>query len=805
MSTIEYRYQEMDHVMDLASEMSESSSLVSCEDLRTLDGSVDGEPRADGLYEERFRVDRRKLESMLLVSSDVGSEAAAERFFHRVMQETNTVIMWPEKLKVGSKSKRDPHVRVAGDPESVHAARERIMAVLDTRQSNRVTLKMEVSYTDHSHIIGRGGNTISRVMEDTRCHVHFPDSNRTNQTEKSNLVTVAGELAGVEKARARVRELMPLVVMFELPITGCFQAFPDVESPFIQNLQTRYLVQVSFRARSRGPRPGVVVIKGSESDVIPLKEAVKILVDYFCGSLANQVQVCMTLEISPQHHSVVQGMNKMNLQHIRTMTSTTIMFPDLTDPHIPPLRKNTVSIRGSLDSVLQARLMLMGSLPLMLTFDLREEAEPDPIAVSKLYEKYDVIISIKPKPKLSVKSVNIRGYERNSGNIYEARRMILGCTDGEEKVVASIPPTYLITSTDPAFSFRHTVMSLSNTPSIYSVYQGGFGYSTPASPTICSAPSYGYPHMPISVGNNCFPPGFAPRPPQTYGLPAPFQRNTTLSAKNLQAFNAYQTHLYPDVYTDLRQGQGPSSKSSSGVSSPTFPSGSISPCDFPFGTHSGMLNDFTELQNRMSQMNEGLGTWDRHRRVSVIDYEEKQMMAINAMRQPLNPTQSRIPTGNWAGYGFSKSTRQTSTTDKGLFCDPPPDSTTTLKTEVNPRRSPWDEPLTMKSCNDFGFTSNLIDSVSSLPKPSVAAAKDLTALLHSMGLTKYIELFVEHEIDLELFKTLTENELRDLGIHAFGVRRRMLLTIAELNKKTVFSGSAAPGAERRAAVVSKDV
>ena len=194
---------------------------------------------------------------------------------------------------------------------------------------------------------------------------------------------------------------MPLVVMFELPITGCFQAFPDVESPFIQNLQSCYTVQVSFRARSRGPRPGVVVIKGSESEVFPLKEAVKILVDFFCGSLAvsfwffcsrgicrcstraswalvqldfrefpcwfelcfvkNQVQVCMTLEISPQHHAVVQGAGKMNLQHIRSVTGTTIMFPDLTDPHIPPLRKNTVSIRGSLDSVLQARLMIMVS------------------------------------------------------------------------------------------------------------------------------------------------------------------------------------------------------------------------------------------------------------------------------------------------------------------------------------------------------------------------------------------------------------------------------------------------------------
>lgn len=41
----------------------------------------------------------------------------------------------------------------------------------------------------------------------------------------------------------------------------------------------------------------------------------------------------------------------------------------------------------------------------------------------------------------------------------------------------------------------------------------------------------------------------------------------------------------------------------------------------------------------------------------------------------------------------------------------------------------------------------------------------------------FLDLFVEHEIDLELFKTLTENELRDLGIHAFGVRRRLLLTI----------------------------
>lgn len=78
--------------MDLASEISESSSLVS-EDLRTLDGSVDGEPRADGLYEERFRVDRRKLESMLLgnlffLKQDV-SESPSRR---RVLTATQQVV-----------------------------------------------------------------------------------------------------------------------------------------------------------------------------------------------------------------------------------------------------------------------------------------------------------------------------------------------------------------------------------------------------------------------------------------------------------------------------------------------------------------------------------------------------------------------------------------------------------------------------------------------------------------------------------------------------------------------------------------
>lgn len=66
-------------------------------------------------------------------------------------------------------------------------------------------MKMDISYTDHSYIIGRGGNNIKRVMDDTKTHIHFPDSNRSNPTEKSNQVSLCGSLEGVERARSLIR------------------------------------------------------------------------------------------------------------------------------------------------------------------------------------------------------------------------------------------------------------------------------------------------------------------------------------------------------------------------------------------------------------------------------------------------------------------------------------------------------------------------------------------------------------------------------------------------------------------------
>ena len=112
----------------------------------------------------------------------------AAKFFERIGAEVNTCVIGPSRLKVGAKSKKDPHIRVGGCKEGVRRAKTMIMEVLDTTTNSRVTMKIDVFYTDRSHIIGKGGNTIRRVMAETNCHIHFPDSNRSNPNEKSNQV-----------------------------------------------------------------------------------------------------------------------------------------------------------------------------------------------------------------------------------------------------------------------------------------------------------------------------------------------------------------------------------------------------------------------------------------------------------------------------------------------------------------------------------------------------------------------------------------------------------------------------------------
>ncbi|TKS85776.1 Protein bicaudal C -like protein 1-B [Collichthys lucidus] len=405
--------------------------------------------------EERFRVDRKKLEIMLLAASE-GRVNGGEDFFQKIMDETQTQIAWPSKLKIGAKSKKgvrhaaepdvgsanttqtqalalnslDPHIKVCGKRENVREAKDRIMSVLDTK-SNRVTLKMDVSHTEHSHVIGKGGNNIKRVMEETGCHIHFPDSNRNNQAEKSNQVSIAGQPGGVEAARVKIRELLPLVLSFELP--AIMQSDPS--SPTVQHISQTYNLTVSFKPPTRLYR-ATGVVRGSQNNANAVKRGTALLLEHLAGSLASTISVTTHLDIAPQHHLFMKGRNGSNIKHITQRTGAQIHFPDPNSPQ----KKSTVYIQGTIESVCLARQYLMGCLPLVLMFDIKEDIEVEPQCITALMEQLDVFISIKPKPKQPSKSVIVKSVERNAVNMYEARKFLLGLeSNGVSSSSPSVP------------------------------------------------------------------------------------------------------------------------------------------------------------------------------------------------------------------------------------------------------------------------------------------------------------------------------------------------------------------------------
>ena len=51
---------------------------------------------------------------------------------------------------------------------------------------------------------------------------------------------------------------------------------------------------------------------------------------------------------------------------------------------------------------------------------------------------------------------------------------------------------------------------------------------------------------------------------------------------------------------------------------------------------------------------------------------------------------------------------------------------------------------------------------------------DIFQYIIFQGLAKYTDLFLRHEIDIQTFSTLTEQDLKEIGITTFGARKKLL-------------------------------
>ncbi|CAG2105597.1 unnamed protein product [Medioppia subpectinata] len=393
--------------------------------------------------EEKLKVDRKKFEALL--DGNDPSVGTADKFFGDIMAEFKPVVItWPPRLKAGTKSKKDPHVKISGIPLVVKAARIRILHTLDPTR-DRVTLKMDVDWTAHSHVIGKAGASIQKVMDLTGCHVHFPDANRTNSNEKSNQVSIAGTALGVSRARIAIRDLLPVIISFNLILgIGSRAALMDKLNRVIQFVERVTETQISLRFNDSTNSAldstfVTIIIRGLYGRCNYLIEGINLFLEYMNDYMIKEdIIYQMNTDISVQHHNFVMGFEKTNIKDIMKQTGAVITFPEPThecdsteelssNPTIGRrTRKTTINIKASsVESLLMAFELIQLHLPLSLTFDLKEGQEIRLSSIETLAKKWEVNVSVKPKPKQNTKTIWIKAAEKDEWKLFDVRRHIV--------------------------------------------------------------------------------------------------------------------------------------------------------------------------------------------------------------------------------------------------------------------------------------------------------------------------------------------------------------------------------------------
>ncbi|KAM4732705.1 bicaudal C homolog 2 [Anableps anableps] len=807
--------------------------------------------------EERFRIDRKKLETMLYAPEQGGE--TGEKFFERVMRETSTQVKWPSKLKIGAKSKKDPHVKVEGKRTDVMEAKKKILEVLETKV-NKVTLKMDVAFTEHSHVIGKGGGNIKKVMEVTCCHIHFPDSNRHNAAgEKSNQVSIAGPIEKVEEARRRIRDLQPLSLTFDLPVSVVPQALPDAGSPLIQQVAQTLGVSVSFRAvpplpHAQTPFYGSsCTVWGLQGNAAAVKKATCILMELLLGSEASGGMVSSQLDVTAQQHLFLLGQNGANFLSVMHKTQTQIILPDLSAPLSPP----SLLIQGSPDGVCLARQQLMNCLPVCLMFDMHEDGEGDPCKLAQMMQNLGVFISVKPKVKQTSKSVVVKGLERNISCIYEARHLLLGLDSCETPKIITANSDLM----SPGGRLANYWLDILLQQLILSE-QG----SAPAQTTEVLT-------------------GTKPHPSAPPGLTSPTEEGRAglkgTDSRQLEKIleNEYQSDQSEEDSTELVK-MSPSEvcKAINNNISRVGLSGRRGSLQGPeiSKTHSQGRRHSTGQALSYRLLNaETEGGWSEWRnsprrdapraqnvcadssKAEDYDYEKKKLLATRAMQRKPVVTEVRTPTDTWSGLGFSKSMpaeavkdlrsisrrsykpylsantnqQQCWAAETGKACigsdsenwrdrrgstsqlisssspsssspsspsTPPPAfpsskaSFSVFSSSLNRSKNGKSLENSVGGCFFEGAYSTRRESTCSQRSPSPLTTADLPELLRQLGLIKYTDLFEQQEIDYQTFLTLSDEDLKEVGVTTFGARRKMLLAISDLNKSKMRLSDAQP-------------
>ncbi|XP_022249148.1 protein bicaudal C homolog 1-B-like isoform X2 [Limulus polyphemus] len=747
-----------------------------------------------------------------------GGPTTTENFFLKIMNGTDTQ----------TKSKKDPYIKTFGRPPAITAARGNVLEVLDTKQRNRITIKMDISYTDHSHIIGKGGKNIQRVMDETGCHIHFPDSNRNSLTEKSNQVSIAGQPGGVEKARCRVRELLPLVFSFHLP-SSTMSPPPDLSSQDLLLIQHNYAFTVSIRTWHCDSF-GVVIVKGCQKDFALIRQGLTILMDYLTGSKNGHLPLVLMFDLKDD-----QELNTALIHQLMELLKVKVIIRPK-----PKQNSKTVIVHGAeKDSraLFEVRRQLLGldESAVPLCCDKHFVSRVHPILLSSLAMNGQMM-HFEDKLRDSSRSAFKRVLELAFSSIPISSLFLL---NNLENLQLPLSSSFLPMVTSSPTQQAAASLSKSSNSTMYDSY-----INSCINPNPVPKNEFGL-HLHESLFSGTF-----DQVPSIYGNIS-CDKSSTLSTPTLipDEFLASEIkNLCVDGGHNKESATGKALFNLRNWSDISEDCGHVSERSVftenksrGFGLEESSSNEklFSHISEAESLTRSSVqsdskfdatsylrekivGTVGCERKSpmdsSLFDYEEGKLLASKVIQKPLNSV-TRIPTNIWAGFGFSKSMPEFVIKEKWQTHLNQPSVPETIQEEktvtsymdniwynsnsvvpkpetfwkLNGNSHEQDNDLAEKRSCMFS-SSNYFDCYpSKLPLISLSST-DLPHLLCKLGVLTYVDVFQQNEIDLTTFLKLTSKDLQNLNIPLVP-RQKMLSAISILSKQEAIQKMDLTGAQ----------
>jgi protein bicaudal C len=644
----------------------------------------------------------------------------------------------------------------------------------ETYWQSRVTLKIDVPFTDHSHIIGRQGRNTQRVMKETGCHIHFPDSNKNQDMDKSNQVSVAGPLNNVENARHMIRDLAPLTVTFELKqLKAGVDPQSLIDHPALESLTQTEDLHVLVRHNRSSGQP-FALVRGSAHQERTIRNAVHKLQDLVFHK-GTPVMCSLSLEILQPQQETVKGPNNSNIHVISQRTGAQIHFPT-----VERSGATTFYIQGPLDSILAARRHIIGCLPVFMMFELRSDQGMNP---SNWEMEHNVIVSIKQKRGSDSKTVLIRSLESNLTNVYAVRRKLMGSVAEAEPVVLCPDYAFMSELSCPQAAAAAALLSgLAGPMGALTVNTGPRLHLPPILSPLTQLPPTLFQVSPDACPTSGYVSSESVPGPSSDGSRQHTPNDDDDDTQIIVGTAATLPHSPPrPTARVLEEEMKPRT--------PGTPNDPVPGCS-PLASAV-----FRSAQN--ISRNNGRTDWKApgaERSGGLLDRDTEHLFACRHMQaEPQGP---RTPTGYWTGMGFSR------TMPDGVLRSqlPIPEEEEEVSegerggrlarvdenAELTGTLGPWPVGVNASPVyNRQAFMATMHFEQSLLPEASQALRglvlqEDLPALLTAMNFGQYLDFFVDQEVDFATFLTLSEEDLKSIGINTIGARRKIMSLIDSL-------------------------